>query len=216
VVHLNPRHHPSSPRLAAYAAGDLALAPALVLSAHLETCVACRHQVRESEEREGERLEASEPAPLRAEALDHALAAIEVALSPQADMGNTARRLGDVPLPAAVRPLGLEDRRFLAPGLWAAPVRTPIVDGWRTLLLRTPPGTVVPTHGHKGGELIAVLSGRFHDGVDYRAGDFAESVIRHDHGLEAGPEEPCVCLIAIQGRVQWRGWAKVIGPVLGM
>lgn len=27
---------------------------------------------------------------------------------------------------------------------------------------------------------------------------------------------PCVCLVAIQGRVEWRGWARLITPVLGI
>ena len=125
-------------------------------------------------------------------------------------------RLADVTLPRSVARAGLGRRRWLAPGLWAAPVRTPRTDDWRTFLLRVPANMTVPTHGHRGGELIAVWDGAFQNGGLHVAGDFAENIADSNHQLRVTPAGRCVCVISVQGRIQWRGWAKMITPVLGI
>lgn len=124
--------------------------------------------------------------------------------------------VGDVDIPFAAARAGLGPRRWLAPGLWAAPVNAAVHDGWRTFLLRAPARSVIPTHGHRGGELVAVLSGSFMDGELYSAGDFAESVAHSEHKLRVSADGPCACLIAMQGRVQWHGWSRMIRPLLGI
>ena len=202
--------------LADYATGRIPTAPGLIVSAHLEACSACRDHVSAAEEAEGAALEASEPAPLRDDALIRALAAIDDSHRRPALADTVAAKLGDVRVPAAAARLGLKRRRFLAPGLWAASVKVDDADGWRAFLLRVPAGMKVPPHRHRGSELIAVLAGAFKDGHLYRAGDFAANLADGDHDLQATDDGPCACLIAIQGRVQWRGWARMITPLVGI
>jgi putative transcriptional regulator len=124
--------------------------------------------------------------------------------------------VGDVKLPFAAARAGVGLRRWLAPGLWAAPVQAAVHDDWRSFVLRAPARTVIPTHGHHGGELIAVLSGSFLDESLYGAGDFAESVANSEHALRVSADGPCACLIAVQGRIKWHGWSRMIRPLLGI
>jgi putative transcriptional regulator len=213
---LQSAFHPSAAFLARYAYGDAPLAVGLTLSAHLESCSACRSQVDSFEEGEGRRLEALDPAPLNPDALETALRRLKsVDLAPSAAKA-VVDHLGDVRLPAAVARLGRPSRRFVAPGMWAAPIRAARTDDWRAFILRAPAGVVIPTHGHRGGELIAVLAGAFRDGETYRAGDYLEGVPAADHRLRVTSDGPCVCLVAVQGRIQWRGWARVLTPMLGL
>lgn len=208
--------HPSAALLADYATGDMVAAVGLVLSAHLEACADCRRQVSALENAEGDRLEGAPPAPLAAEALERALAAIEADPSQPQELARPVTVVGDVQLPFAAARVGFKARRFLGQGLWAARARLSGKDGWRAFLLHIPAGTTVPTHGHSGEELVAVLSGAFIDGRTYTAGDFAQNVSGDVHALRATDGAPCVCLIAIHGRLQWRGWARMIRPIIGM
>lgn len=213
---MTPRRHPSAALIADYATGRICYAPAVTVAAHLQTCSACHRQVRQFEEAEGRVLEAIEPATLTPGSLERILDRLRSdpeSISPTLE---AAQRLADVELPDAVKRAGLGARRWLAPGLWTAPVRARRTDDWRTFLLRVPAGTSIPSHRHRGGELIAVLSGSFSDGETFTAGDFGENTAGSNHEVRVGPDAHCVCLISIQGRAQWRGWARVITPVLGI
>lgn len=208
--------HPSSDLLADFAAGQLPLAPSVTLSAHLETCAVCRGRVEAFEDAEGNLLESSPPVALAPGALSRILDRIDA--NPTAEPRHVPHpeTLGDVRLPAAVARVGLARRRWLAPGIWTAAVRARRTDDWRTLLLRAPGGMKIPTHEHGGRELIAVLQGTLHDGHTYVAGDFAEHGAGSGHRLEIARDGPCACLISIQGRAHWHGWARVIAPLAGM
>jgi putative transcriptional regulator len=185
-----------------------------VVSAHLETCASCRAQVARFEEAEGRLIDALPPATLPADALERVLARLDSSdAGPTNDLTDT---VGDVKLPFAAARAGVGPRRWLAPGFWAAPIQAAVHDDWRSFVLRAPARTVIPTHGHDGGELIAVLSGSFQDGQRYRAGDFAESIAHSEHALRVSADGPCACLIAVQGRIKWHGWSRMIRPLLGI
>jgi putative transcriptional regulator len=211
--------HPSASLLAAYAGGDLALAPALPVSAHLETCPDCRGRVVAFEEAQGALLASQPPVPIDAGRLDCILEWID---APVDGAGHrpppppAPSLTGGVPLPQAVIDVGFGPRRWLTPNLWAAVVHAARIDDWRIFILHAPARTRIPSHGHVGGELIAVLAGDFSDGDTYGPGDFAENAAGRDHELKVGANGPCTCLIAIQGELRWRGWAKLITPLLGI
>jgi putative transcriptional regulator len=193
----------------------MSLAPAITVSAHLDSCADCRAHVMRFEEAEGVLMETTPPLAMSDDALPNLLRLIE-----QGDWSSEpaigAEELADIRLPSAIVRAGLGPRRWLAPGFWAAPVRASSTDDWRTYVLRIPAGAVIPTHGHHGGELVAVLTGAFHDGRRYEAGDFAENVAGSDHHLRIDGAGPCACVISIQGRLQWRGWSRMIRPLLGI
>ncbi len=214
---MSGRRHPSFRLLTLYATGELPSPPAITVSAHLESCQACRGQVLHIEDREGRGIETSAPARMSNAALEGVLARIEEVASPSPSPPPARREfLGDVRIPQSVAAAGLGSRRWLAPGIWAAPVKGSSGAPWRTILLRAAKGVRIPSHGHRGEELIAVLQGSFHDRGVYVAGDFAENDAGVDHRLTVSPQGPCACLISTQGPIEWRGWSRVVGAVLGI
>ena len=214
---MSAKFHPSGELLTDYAIGDLPLAPGLVVSAHLEGCALCRSRVGEIEEAEGRQLlEGSAAVAMRPDALHAVLSRVTYKAKPEPQASAPAKRLGDAKLPGAVAQIGLKRRRFLGSGLWTARVDLPEHDDWRTFVLRVPAGTTVPSHGHSGEELIAVLAGSFADGKTYAAGDFVECGANRDHDLKVVGDAPCVCLIAVHGPLLWKGWSRVAGMALGI
>jgi putative transcriptional regulator len=211
---LTIERHPSVQLLTSYAVGDLALAAGLSVAAHLGVCRDCRIKVSEVEEAEGAAIAGAAGAPMADGALAQALRNLET--PPQSARNRAPRSVGGVELPAAISELGLARRRWVAPGFWAARAKAPATDGWRTFLLRAPALAHIPHHDHVGRELICVLSGAFRDGVTYAAGDFAEHPPGSGHDLTVSSDAPCACLISLQGATRWRGWSKVIPPVLGL
>jgi putative transcriptional regulator len=177
---LSMRRHPSPPMLAEFATGELSRAPGLTVSAHLEACDHCAAQVRALEEEQGRLLDSSVSTALAPGAL------ARIAGAPPLRARQRSRgRLADVQISRATALAGLGARRWLAPGLWAAPAIAPSADRGHTFLLRAPAGMTMPSHKHRGRELIAVLMGAFDDGDQtYRAGDFADTGASLDHALK--------------------------------
>jgi putative transcriptional regulator len=195
-------HHPSEATLAAYAAGTLPEALALVAATHLSRCDACRGSLTTLEATGGALLTDLAPVPLSVDALDRLLT-----------------RLDDPPPP----PLPVLNPDLQAPlnrvafGRWwpvgrgtrYRPFRTSGA-AWGGLLLAHP-GRSLPRHGHAGLELTCILSGAFADGSgEYHAGDLSEPVTDHDNPPVVIGAEPCVCVIASEG-MRLRGllgWAQ--------
>jgi putative transcriptional regulator len=202
--------HPSNELLERYAAGALAAAPAIVISAHIEHCELCRGGSRQVESRYGEKLEALPDAAMAPDALQRALARIQTPVEP------VKSQLGDVPLPDAVARLGLRSRRFLSPGFWIAPVQGGWRDRWRLYLLRAPAGTPIPDHRHRGQEIFQVLVGAVRDGRVHRSGDFAAFPADADHSLQVTDDGPCACLVAAEHGARWKGLTQVLSPLLGI
>jgi putative transcriptional regulator len=213
---LIPCSHPSPSLLADFATGRLSRAPGVAVSAHLEWCAVCSTQVQALEDIEGDSLAAVDPVALAENALADVMMKLGQQPSGVVGLKRSKNRLADVQIPQAAQQAGLGPRRWLAAGLWVAPVLTAPIDSWRTFLLRAPAGTKIPAHSHRGDELIAVLTGAICDGQTYAAGDFAEISRAVDHHLMVTSDGPCACLIAVEGGISWRGWAKIIKPLTGI
>ncbi len=210
-------HHPSEAVLAAYASGGLADGPGLVVCAHLERCAKCRADLRLLEAVGGALIDDLMPTEMEPDALALALARIERPAPPRAS--TPVKRAGPdgMVLPGALARRGVGPRRFLAPGIWVAPVPSRSADGWRTYLLRAPAGMAVIDHDHHGAEYTLVLEGALADGdARYDAGDFGEAGPGHKHQPKAEPDAPCICLISGQGGIKARGLWTLAKPYLGV
>jgi putative transcriptional regulator len=203
-------NHPSAHLLRRYAGGDLALAPCVVVAAHIEVCKRCRNMVGDLTPPALEIPEGPVDRPPRAllarimarlDEVDHATA-------------TSPRKLGDAPLPGVVRGYGLHPRRYMSPRIWLASLRLPPLDGWRAYILRAPPGFRIPRHEHRGAEVVQVLTGAFRDGSTFQSGDFIESIKGRVHSLTVTPDGPCASLIASQGGSRWAGLMTAAGPLL--
>ena len=209
---MRPSHHPADDVLAAYASGGLKPGFDLVVAAHLEDCPTCRRGVRLFEDAAGHHLEAIPPAPLREDALDHALARLDrdpartLPPSPPADRRRLVERL----------PLGR--RRWIAPNVWVQPVKIDYDRKDRVDLLHAGPGLQTILHGHEGEEFTYVVYGALHDqGVTLRPGDFCVRDPDVVHAPQVAEGESCLCLVATEGRVVGKNWvARLVQTIAGV
>lgn len=182
-------HHPSEAVLTAYAAGHLRPAFALVAGAHIRGCAQCRSDVRLMEEVGGVLLEELAPSEMAADAFDRLMARIERPAQPI--------ELSEADRADILSSLKLKRRRWLAPGVWMAPVDLQAVGDDLLYVLRVPAGARTFPHGHNGCEFTAVLRGAYDDGTGvYVAGDFQEVDGEQDHQPVIAPDGECICLIA--------------------
>jgi putative transcriptional regulator len=206
------QHHPSDELLCAYAAGSLDVGQHVAVATHLVSCLACRTFIREMEVVGGLVLAGLPETAMAEDALKRARARLgEKAPSARAH----ARRVSaaDVPgLPAFVRSYRFGSWQWIAPKVHMRPIVLPLESPTRVFLLRSGPGMRMLQHTHTDLELTCVLSGAFsHAGGRYGPGDFdlGDDTVEHQPIVEPG--EPCVCLVAMQGNLQFKG---LIGRVM--
>jgi putative transcriptional regulator len=199
-------HHSSEATLAAYAAGSLPQALALVAATHLGRCATCRLSLGTLEAAGGALLDDLPPVPLAGDALDRLLDRLEEPPTSPQPVVNP-----DLPPPLDRVPLG----RWwpLGLGKWYRPFQ---VSGaaWGGLL-RAMPGRSLPRHGHAGLELTCILTGSFADASGiYSPGDLSEPAGDHDQPPVVVGSEPCLCVIGSEG-VRLRGILGLAQRMIG-
>jgi putative transcriptional regulator len=194
---MTPRHHPSAEILAAYSSGLLEPGFGLVVGVHVQSCPECGRRVRAFETISGEALGSLPPVEVGADALSRTLARLDQE-APTPERSVASRPILDR--------LPLKSRRWVAPGVWVAPVDTPHSAENRVYVLSVPGGMKSAHHGHSGAEFCTVLQGAYRDesGV-FAAGDFAASDRDAAHQPIVEGREPCVCLFATEGRLKPTG-----------
>ncbi|MEH6410011.1 MAG: ChrR family anti-sigma-E factor [Hyphomonas sp.] len=205
--------YPMSELYSAYAAGSLDPAFALLVETQAMLRPDLRELVAASEAVSGALLETTEPAAMRAGALDCAMALID-ALAPAAPR---ARAIEDVSaLPEPIR------RAAGASSSWKAPVpgirrmALEIDSPMHVELYRIEPGTVVPRHSHAGIELTLVVAGGFSDALgSYGPGDLVVNGPDDTHRPVGDEGEACFALILRDGGLKFTGPLGVIQRLLG-
>ena len=187
------RHHLSEPLLAAYAAGNLPEAFALVVAAHVSLCDECRARLGAHESAGGAVLETLAPAAPTEGLRSRVLAQLDVAprSAPPAP-----RRSGIFPAPVMAALKGRPPRwKTLGGGVRQQILQADSQGSVR--LLYIPPGVAVPDHGHGGLELTLVLQGAFRDETGaFGVGDVEVAGPELDHQPVADLGPPCICLAA--------------------
>jgi putative transcriptional regulator len=195
-------HHPSNATLAEFAAGALDEGRRLAVATHLAACAACRKAAAAFESVGGVALADSEPAAMKPDALERALATVAMAPPSQA-VAQTAT--SDAPAPLSS--YGLGSWRWIGPGIYWRAVNVPASQDTKVFMLKAAPGSVLPHHKHTGAEWTCILQGAFrHEGGRYGEGDFDEADEADEHRpvVEEGVE--CICLVAMQGQLRFQGW----------
>lgn len=210
--------HPSDETLAAYIRGSLDEGRHVLVAAHVELCASCAALVAASDHIAGSILEAAQPAPLRSDALQTALARID------------ANAAGQERRPAAQNAKGVSfglnalSSYELGPWRWIGPrvhwrsVSVPADRGARVFMLKAAPGTSLPNHTHTGTELTLILQGAYaHEGGRFGAGDFEEADGTVDHQPVVEPGEECICLVAMEGQLRLLGpLGRIMQPFVRM
>lgn len=201
-------HHPSDEALVAFASGTLDEARSVVVATHVSVCPRCRELVRVLEQAGGTMIEQASPAALRAEALEATLSRIDG--PPPAAVKRQARQ----DYPEALAPYDVGRWRWIGPGIYWRKADVPSTDGTRVFMLKAAPGSSLPHHGHSGIEWTCILEGAFrHQLGRYGPGDFDDADDSVDHTPLVEPDATCVCLVAMQGRLELRGWfGKLLQP----
>ena len=210
---MNPVRNPSEERLLAYAAGTLSPPEAVVLAAHLALRPANNAWVRRLQALGGEFLEEAQPSALSQGALARAMARIET----DAGEVRTTPPLNDMPeLPEPLRNYALGPWRWIGPGIRARDVHAPRDGDCRVILLKIDPGRETPRHTHGGVELTCVLSGAYAtETTRFDVGDLEEADVEVLHRPRVVSDEPCLCVVALDGQIQPDGWlGRLIRPFI--
>ncbi len=210
------QHHPGDELLLAYASGASDEAVSLVVATHLALCPDCRRTVRSFEKAGGDMLAAAAPQAVSYSLLDRAMAQLDDVV-PQP---RTASPSVDTRIPEPLRSyLKADIDKGWLPmgnGISFRPLRTR--GRARARLLRGGPGSVVPTHTHRGNELTLVLTGTLVDeNLRFGRGDVqsASPSVRHRPVVDEG--EVCINLAVTDAPLVFTGTIpKIVGKVFGL
>ncbi|MGH6859871.1 MAG: ChrR family anti-sigma-E factor [Phyllobacterium sp.] len=212
-------NRPSDDVLIAYAAGTLAQGPALVVAAHLSLCPESAARARRFEDIGGVALEQAPTAELDVDALEKMLS--RLGNLPADQPSPQGRRLADLPsgmhLPPPLAHYDIGKWKFLSPGVQWSSIGKGGPASLRPMLLRSKPGMVLPEHTHVGTEYTLVLKGTLHDAMgDYKVGDLIIADASIEHEPVAGPDEDCICLAVVDGRLRLKSLiGRLVQPLLG-
>lgn len=210
-----PAYHPESELLMDYASGALPEPLALLVASHVSLCRACQAEVARLEALGGALFDSLEGEEMAPEAMDHALARLDL---PQSEE-ETALPPGPPPGPPAgpaerVVPRPLRD--YLGEGLDSLTWKTRggisearlliSFPGIKTRLMRIRGGTALPQHTHEGREYTLLLAGGFSDeSGHYLRGDVASADPSVDHRPLADAGEDCLCLAVTDAPLRLTG-----------
>lgn len=91
-------------------------------------------------------------------------------------------------------------------------------EGGTVRLLSIPAGRAMPAHSHHGTEMTLVLKGAYRDedGV-FARGDLEVADTETDHQPVAEPGEDCICLVATNAKLKFRGLLpRIAQPFVGI
>jgi len=205
--------HPSQDLLVDYVTGALQDPFSLMIATHVSLCRECRAETRRLEAVGGALLQEIEPTPLRAGALDRAMAVLDQLVAPSRPITTTQDLFeGRIPEPLLSRVAGSSWRKVNT-GIDEIVLPTDI-DGVTAQLLRIRAGAKVPRHSHQGREYTLVLAGGFSDHVGrYGPGDLTVADSALTHTPVADSDEDCYCLAVVDGGLRLPG---PLGRVLSL
>ena len=192
-------HHIPDALLAAYAAGNLPQAFAVVVASHVSLCTHCRAALEAHQNVGGVVLEETNTVAVSATLKNDILSQLDAPFSPEP----VYERSGVYPGPIMEalkgrapkwKKLGMGVRQDILMSGPSGSVR----------LLYIPPGQAVPDHSHNGLELTLVLQGSFSDETGrFGVGDveIADETLEHTPTAEAG--EACICLAATDAQLKF-------------
>ena len=201
---MTARPQPSEERLLAYAAGTLSPPEAVVVATHLALRPDTAQWVEGLQAIGGEVLDSIEPAPLADDLLARTLA--KLASTPD-DMAPPEPANDMTELPAPLRGYELGPWRWIGPDMHVREVHAPRDGDCRVILLRIGSGRTTPVHTHQGVELTCVISGAYEtDEGRFGPGDFEEADGEVHHRPRTVSDEPCLCVVALDGQIRLDGW----------
>ena len=211
------QHHPDIATLMAFSAGTMDEPYTAVIATHLAMSEGGRETVKRMDAIGGALLSDEAAADMAPGALERLMGSLG------------GERIEVVPydkraaLPAPLQPYlpnGLDSVRWkwTGPGVATADLAWSADHKSRLMLLRVAAGRRVPEHGHGGQELTLILQGAYKDrfGV-FGPGDIADHDEDVEHQPIAEPGDDCICLVAVDARLTFRGRImRALQPLFGL
>lgn len=209
------KHSAPDDMLMGYAAGSLAKAFDLVLATHVSLSDDARARLETFEAIGGAVLDDMPTADVSDDSLEQTMAKIRGG----APIERPAPAEGTFPTPLQDLVGGDEEAvRWRAVGGGVKQCVLHSDDHGTARLLLIPAGRAMPAHSHHGTEMTLVLKGAFRDedGV-FARGDLEVADTQTDHQPIAEPGEDCICLIATDAKLKFRGLLpRIAQPFVGI
>ncbi|MFT2092690.1 ChrR family anti-sigma-E factor [Paraglaciecola sp. 2405UD69-4] len=207
------KHHPTPALLLAFTQGQLDSSLSIAVSAHLEHCECCRHQVLALQEASAQCLDDDcELETWDDEDMISAITDEDYEIHPKQSMPLKLHLKGqEYTLPRALQSVALSN--WLKLGKLAR-ARVDLNEGdVHTNLLHIEKGGTIPIHTHKGFELTVLLAGEFKDEFDdYVPGDFIWLNDANTH--TPFTEHGCLCLTVANNSMHFvQGISQVLNPI---
>ncbi len=218
-------HHLDDATLIAFAAGTPDEAIRVVIASHLAMCPECRDKQRVAEQLGAVVLDEIEPSTLDADAFNNVLEKLDDDELSKPDLSEApeqppAREDG---IPAVLsRYLGGNIRdiawKRAVPGVSIYDIPLSKTATGSLKLFRIAAGKSVPEHSHSGSETTLVLRGHFTDDFGtFGPGDISELDDDATHAPMIGGSEECICLVAIDGPLRFKGvLSRALQPLIGL
>ncbi|MGI9371991.1 MAG: ChrR family anti-sigma-E factor [Hyphomicrobiales bacterium] len=218
-------HHLDEATILACAAGTLDEPARVLATTHMAMCPKCREAFKRANQIGAALLESETSEDISEDVLDEVMARIDSEeISPQ--IARLKTPIIDVYSADVPRPLAryvkwrLDDVpwKTIAPGIGTCDLDVSEGSPGKLKLIKLAPGNKVPEHGHQASEMTLVLTGTFSDNFgEFRPGDVAELGADEEHAPMTGGDEECICLIATEGRMQFKGLiSRMLQPLTGM
>jgi putative transcriptional regulator len=226
--------HPTLEQLTEFASGTLPLSVSLGLSGHLEYCPDCTAQVHKLQSVGASIMEQVTVPQSSDDDMSRLLAGIanRIDRSDESSAGNATVEVAAVTdininsstsgyrLPKVLRQFVETDYNELnwvrlSPAFKIATLLKD-TDGTQVALSRVKAGGAMPHHKHSGDEMTLVLEGSFSDesGV-FTPGDFIMRDSRHKHHPIVTMDGECICLMVLDGPVQFTGtFTRWLNPLM--
>jgi|SaaInl7_100m_RNA_FD_contig_21_1380738_length_723_multi_13_in_0_out_0_1 putative transcriptional regulator len=220
------KFHPDARYLTDYAAGSLAMAPAVAVSVHLEYCAHCRQRLASLIE-VGASVFQQETQDIEDVSEQDAMHGFDALLSMIDEQPEISAK-PDIEIDKSIsesklvsRLIDVKSNEFSWKKLTKKLAFSRLSTGdthSEVGLYHIFAGGSIPEHKHQGEEITVVLKGTFTDadGI-YQPGDFLVRQGDERHSPQAGQHEDCICLAVVDAPVQFtKGLSRLVNPFLSV
>ncbi len=201
------KYHPELDLLTEHAAGNLPLAQAACVSAHMNYCEQCRRTSGQLQDLGAVLFDALPGEPVGDAQLEAVLARLDdappLSYASSPSYGNA--------MPAILQRLMSGDFSDLSWKKITSSLRISYLKtgdpNFEFALYHIKAGGRIPEHGHRGSEMTLILEGGFSDADgSYHKGDFLLREASDVHAPTAVQSEDCICLAVLDAPLKFTGW----------
>ncbi|PPR79530.1 MAG: Anti-sigma-E factor ChrR [Alphaproteobacteria bacterium MarineAlpha2_Bin1] len=205
---MHPTHHPSYEILLDYAAGNLPIAPSVIIATHCSICQDCNDTLDTINITGAALMDDLNDDIFDFSSLDKVLSKLEFQSNENDTKIENNNGVFDFNIPKTLQKYIPDSFNWknLSSGVKTAELLTD--DGFNLDIYKIKSGYQIPKHTHTGFEYTMVLDGGFTDNQKYFArGDFSLLDNSSEHSPKADPDKDCYCIVSMNSQI------KLTGPI---